>query len=364
MQALWADDEASFEGEHVRFSPSWSWPKPVQLGPDGRRRVPVLHGGAAGPKLFAHIAEYGDGWIPIGGAGLTDAIPRLREAVAEAGRDPDGPRDRALRLDPRPGQARPLRAHRRHRVRVPPPERAARRRAPAPRRAGRPRRRPRVNETWRDELLARHRIGSGRRAGARGRGGGVRPRRRSRPPRPPPRGGRLRAAHRRALRRPRPVGRALRPSRGARGPRRRGGQLVDRAAARGTTVRRAAPAPRGRRSGAGPDAPTWRARPPFGRSGRPRGWTGGCEELFTEEHLRADRWGDLLAGRLALQLERARPILAAALDDLDARGGADPRRGPGRGGRSESRSSTATGSPATCSSTTTCGSAPPSTSGG
>ena len=90
MQALWAADEASFEGEHVRFSPSWSWPKPVQVGTDGRRRVPVLHGGAAGPKLFAHIAEYGDGWIPIGGAGLTDAIPQLREAVAEAGRDPAG----------------------------------------------------------------------------------------------------------------------------------------------------------------------------------------------------------------------------------------------------------------------------------
>jgi alkanesulfonate monooxygenase SsuD/methylene tetrahydromethanopterin reductase-like flavin-dependent oxidoreductase (luciferase family) len=50
--------------------------------------VPVLLGGAAGPKLFAHLAEYGDGWIPIGGAGLTEALPRLREAVAEAGRDP------------------------------------------------------------------------------------------------------------------------------------------------------------------------------------------------------------------------------------------------------------------------------------
>ncbi len=83
MQALWADDEAAFDGEHVRFTASWSWPKPV------RGRVPVLHGGAAGPKLFAHIAEYGDGWIPIGGRGLTDAIPRLREVVAEAGRDPD-----------------------------------------------------------------------------------------------------------------------------------------------------------------------------------------------------------------------------------------------------------------------------------
>jgi probable F420-dependent oxidoreductase len=89
MQALWADDEASFEGDHVRFTPSWSWPKPVQRGADGRPRVPVLHGGAAGPTLFRHIAEYGDGWIPIGGSGLTDAIPRLREVVAEAGRDPD-----------------------------------------------------------------------------------------------------------------------------------------------------------------------------------------------------------------------------------------------------------------------------------
>ena len=84
MERLWADDEASFAGEFVRFSPSWSWPKPVQ-----QPRPPVLIGGAAGPTLFAHIAEYADGWIPIGGAGLSKAIPRLRDALAAAGRDPD-----------------------------------------------------------------------------------------------------------------------------------------------------------------------------------------------------------------------------------------------------------------------------------
>lgn len=89
MQALWAEEEASFEGEHVRFSPSWSWPKPAQRGADGRPRVPTLIGGAAGPTLFAHLAEYADGWIPIGGRGLSEAIPRYREAVAAAGRDPD-----------------------------------------------------------------------------------------------------------------------------------------------------------------------------------------------------------------------------------------------------------------------------------
>jgi probable F420-dependent oxidoreductase len=89
MQALWRDDEASFAGEHVRFGPSWSWPKPRQRDAAGRPAVPVLLGGAAGPRLFRHIAEYADGWVPIGGSGLTEALPRLREAVAEVGREPD-----------------------------------------------------------------------------------------------------------------------------------------------------------------------------------------------------------------------------------------------------------------------------------
>jgi len=82
MKALWTDDVASFDGDHVSFPPTWSWPKP-------ERPVPVLIGGGAGPKMFEHLVEYGDGWIPIGGAGLTEAIPRYREAVAAAGRDPD-----------------------------------------------------------------------------------------------------------------------------------------------------------------------------------------------------------------------------------------------------------------------------------
>ncbi len=82
MQALWRDEVAEHHGRFVDFAPSWSWPKP-------QVPVPVLVGGGAGPKLFGHIAEYGDGWIPIGGAGLGEAIPRLREAGADAGRDPD-----------------------------------------------------------------------------------------------------------------------------------------------------------------------------------------------------------------------------------------------------------------------------------
>ena len=84
MRALWEDDVASFDGEYVRFPGTWSWPKPRQCP------LPVLVGGAAGPSLFAHVAEFAQGWIPIGGAGLTEAIPRLREAVSGAGRDPSG----------------------------------------------------------------------------------------------------------------------------------------------------------------------------------------------------------------------------------------------------------------------------------
>ena len=83
-QALWGDEVGGFEGKHVSVSPSWAWPKPVQ-----RPRVRTLLGSGAGPKAFATIAEWCDGWIPFGGAGLRDKLPVLRQAVADAGRDPE-----------------------------------------------------------------------------------------------------------------------------------------------------------------------------------------------------------------------------------------------------------------------------------
>jgi probable F420-dependent oxidoreductase len=84
MRRLWEDEEATFDGEFVQLPPSWSWPKPVQ------QPLPVLIGGAAGPKLFNHIAEYAQGWIPIGGRGLGETVPELRARVEEAGRDSSG----------------------------------------------------------------------------------------------------------------------------------------------------------------------------------------------------------------------------------------------------------------------------------
>jgi probable F420-dependent oxidoreductase len=83
MQALWSQEVAEFHGEFVRFEKSWQWPKPVQ-----QPRPRVLVGGAPGPTLFAHVAEFGDGWLPIGGAGIKAALPELRAAFEARGRDP------------------------------------------------------------------------------------------------------------------------------------------------------------------------------------------------------------------------------------------------------------------------------------
>ncbi|HEX3965093.1 MAG TPA: LLM class F420-dependent oxidoreductase [Trebonia sp.] len=82
MRRLWEDEVASYSGKHVSFEPSWSWPKPVQ------RPLPVLVGGAPSPATFAHVVEFGQGWVPVGGHGLAAAVSRLREQVAATGRDP------------------------------------------------------------------------------------------------------------------------------------------------------------------------------------------------------------------------------------------------------------------------------------
>lgn len=83
MKALWTQEQASFDGEFVRFDPSYAWPKPVQ-----QPHPPVYIGGMGGPKLFAAIADYADGWMPIGGRGVKDKLPLLQRAYEDAGRDP------------------------------------------------------------------------------------------------------------------------------------------------------------------------------------------------------------------------------------------------------------------------------------
>ncbi len=82
IRRLWTDEEASLRGEHVQLDPSWQWPKPVQ-----QPHPPIWLGAGAGQRNFAAIAEYADGWMPIGGRGLRDGIAGLRQAFDAAGRD-------------------------------------------------------------------------------------------------------------------------------------------------------------------------------------------------------------------------------------------------------------------------------------
>jgi probable F420-dependent oxidoreductase len=81
MKRIWAEEEASFEGEHVRFERIWSWPKPAQ-----RPHPPVLVGGG-GPTVLDRVLDFGDAWMPNHGDGVLERIDELRRRAHEAGRE-------------------------------------------------------------------------------------------------------------------------------------------------------------------------------------------------------------------------------------------------------------------------------------
>ncbi|OAR25807.1 LLM class F420-dependent oxidoreductase [Streptomyces sp. ERV7] len=99
MKALWAEKPTAYEGPHGSVRASEAHPKPVRGGAPR-----LLVGGAAGPKLFAHIAEFADGWMPIGGRGLTESLPVLRAAWSAAGRTPGDLRVVPYAVLPDPGK--------------------------------------------------------------------------------------------------------------------------------------------------------------------------------------------------------------------------------------------------------------------
>ena len=84
MQAIWAEDEAAYEGEFTAFEPSWSWPKPVQ-----RPHPPILLGGETAHTM-RRVMDFCSGWFPRGGLlpDPAEGMARLRAAAEAAGRDP------------------------------------------------------------------------------------------------------------------------------------------------------------------------------------------------------------------------------------------------------------------------------------
>jgi probable F420-dependent oxidoreductase len=83
MKALWSEDVATYNGEHVTIEASWAWPKPIQ-----QPHPPVVLGGAAGPKTAKDVAEFCDGWMPIGGRSVSTGWDEVRRACDHIGRDP------------------------------------------------------------------------------------------------------------------------------------------------------------------------------------------------------------------------------------------------------------------------------------
>jgi probable F420-dependent oxidoreductase len=80
MQALWTQDEASYDGEHARLAPSWQWPKPVQP----HLRVWV---GGGGRRAMRQAVDWDGGWMPMPSrTSFTDRLAELGEIADAAGK--------------------------------------------------------------------------------------------------------------------------------------------------------------------------------------------------------------------------------------------------------------------------------------
>jgi probable F420-dependent oxidoreductase len=87
MKAIWTQTKPEYHGEFVNFDPMMTWPKPVQ-----KPHPPIIIGGAY-PYAARRAVRYGDGWIPLAGRAtqygdVFDYVPKFREMLKEAGRDP------------------------------------------------------------------------------------------------------------------------------------------------------------------------------------------------------------------------------------------------------------------------------------
>ncbi|HZX83859.1 MAG TPA: LLM class F420-dependent oxidoreductase [Reyranella sp.] len=84
MKELWTKDEASFDGEFVKFDRVWSWPKPAQ-----QPHPPIILGGETDHTL-RRVIEYCDGWFPRprGGFDVVKGVAHLHQMAEKAGRDP------------------------------------------------------------------------------------------------------------------------------------------------------------------------------------------------------------------------------------------------------------------------------------
>ena len=79
LRRLWTEDVVGFDGEFVRFSDSWVYPKPIQ-----KPHPPILIGAAGTPATFDDVVNLGDGWYPLGSPDLPEKVAALAERAGGA----------------------------------------------------------------------------------------------------------------------------------------------------------------------------------------------------------------------------------------------------------------------------------------
>jgi alkanesulfonate monooxygenase SsuD/methylene tetrahydromethanopterin reductase-like flavin-dependent oxidoreductase (luciferase family) len=84
-QTLWREQRATFDSPELRFEAIHTMPKPFQPG-----GVPLWISGTVNPRVVSRLARFGTGWIPWGpaAADVANGIRQMKDALAEAGRDP------------------------------------------------------------------------------------------------------------------------------------------------------------------------------------------------------------------------------------------------------------------------------------
>lgn len=80
MRSIWTNEEAEYHGEYVDFDPIWCWPKPNQ------ENGPPIWIGAQSKYTIDRIADYADGWMPIGGMS-SEQLDELRRRCDEHNRN-------------------------------------------------------------------------------------------------------------------------------------------------------------------------------------------------------------------------------------------------------------------------------------
>jgi F420-dependent oxidoreductase-like protein len=85
VHGLWSDEVFSFESRHYAIEECHFVPKPVQ-----RPHPPIIVGGKGGPRIARLVARWADEFNRVGGTPeqVRTSFDRVREAVANAGRDP------------------------------------------------------------------------------------------------------------------------------------------------------------------------------------------------------------------------------------------------------------------------------------